>query len=138
MTSEKLSKRKGVSNAWRGVTAATHLLKLGLTTRIFNGKDTMFWRDKWLADLPLLNHALKTPSLLESYRTVNDYWMPRVRWRWNSLRGMLPSEMLRKISNVILRQDGEGKDDICWGLTSSGRFSIFLAYESLLNPPPAR
>ena len=97
------------------MTVATHLLKAGLTTRIFNGKDTLFWRDKWLGDLPLLN----------------DYWMPEVGWRWSSLRGMLPSELLSKITNVILRQDGEGKDDICWGLTGSSCFSIQSAYMSL-------
>ena len=48
VTLEKFSKRKDVSNAWRGVTVATHLLKAGLTTRIFNGKDTLFWHEKWL------------------------------------------------------------------------------------------
>ena len=115
----KYVKLSVTSNAWRGVTVATHLLKMGLTSRIFNGKDTLFWRDKWLGDLPLLN----------------DYWMPQVGWRWSSLRRMLPSKLLSKISNVILRQDDEGKDDICWGLTSSSCFSIHSAYESLLNHP---
>ena len=111
-----------------------NLLKKGIQTRVYNGKDTLFWRDRWVGNSPLLNTAISNPSLPDSYRCVEDYWKPGLGWMWNSLHGFLPSHTLRRLSTMLIRSDDEGKDSMCWGLTSNGKFSISSAYDALMPP----
>ena len=35
---------------------------------------------------------------------------------------------------MLIRSDDEGKDSMCWGLTSNGKFSISSAYDALMPP----
>ena len=64
---DKFSKKNISSNVWQGIIAANTLLKEGLKARVYNGKDSLFWRDKWLGNTPLINTALTIPSFPKSY-----------------------------------------------------------------------
>ena len=50
-----------------------NIIQKGMKSKVYNGKNTLFWRDIWLEDSPLLNFTLKDISLEESYKTVEMY-----------------------------------------------------------------
>ena len=76
----KLTKKIGTSNLWKGVTEAAHILSTGLRRKVYNGEDTLFWRDTWLGEGPLINMALHPLPLDESFKTVKDYWTSNSNW----------------------------------------------------------
>ena len=45
---DKFLKKRRSSNAWQGITTTCPLINKGLKTKVYNGKETLFWRDKWL------------------------------------------------------------------------------------------
>ena len=116
----KLTNKPASSNLWKGVASAVDILLKGTRRRIYNGLDTLFWRDTWLGDTPLLNVALRTISLVDSYKTVHEYWTPSEGWRWNLITGLLPPHIEDRLKAVLVRQDADNKDGTCWGLTSHG------------------
>ena len=65
---DKFSMKNISSNVWQGIIAANTLLKEGLKSRVNNGKDSLFWRDKWLGNTPIINTSLTIPSFPKSYR----------------------------------------------------------------------
>ena len=73
---DKLIKKHGSSNAWRGISSATDLLKRGARITVYNSQNTLFWRDSWLGDFLLINLALQEISFTESFKQVSDYWDP--------------------------------------------------------------
>ena len=63
----KIERKKNSSNAWQGLVAATNILKKRLRQKVYNGASTLFWRDIWLGDLPLISIALHKGNLVDSY-----------------------------------------------------------------------
>ena len=57
---------------------AARSLERGIKMRIYNGKDTLFWRDTWLNNVPLMDTKLRQIPMVDSYKTVEDYWEPNV------------------------------------------------------------
>ena len=47
---KKLNKKQGSSNTWRGITTVAEILRKGARIRVYNGRDTLFWRDLWLGE----------------------------------------------------------------------------------------
>ena len=52
---------------WRGISLASDKLAKGVRRKIYNGADTLFWKDIWLGNEPLQQKALVDFSLVESY-----------------------------------------------------------------------
>ena len=76
----KIKKKMKSSNAWQGLVAAKSIIQKGMKSKVYNGKNTLFWRDIWLEDSLLLDLALKDISLEESYKTVEMYWRGQGGW----------------------------------------------------------
>ena len=55
-------KKRNDSQFWRGIQAVKHKIRFGVTFKVRNGGDTMFWDDIWLADIPL---RLEFPALYD-------------------------------------------------------------------------
>ena len=108
------------------------LLK-GLKAKVYNGKETLFWRDKWPGDSSLLGSALTNISLSESYKCVKDNWNHGSGWRWSALHGLLPHQDLRRLNTTSIRADDNERDATCWELSSNGKFSLSLDYEALMS-----
>ncbi|XVE66798.1 hypothetical protein DITRI_Ditri08aG0108200 [Diplodiscus trichospermus] len=116
------------SNAWRGIVQAKPILSKGVRSLVGNGRNVLFWLDNWLLGEPLINWTLQDISLVEKYRSVNDYWEPGIGWKWNELTGSLCEEIISKLSAFIISEGDEMSDGIYWSETSSGNFSIKTAY----------
>ena len=74
MNTSKFTKKQNSSNAWNGIVPAAGILDKKIKVNAYNGKYTMFWRDKWLEDRPLLDDTLWDIPESESYKTIQDYW----------------------------------------------------------------
>ena len=123
MEIHKLIRKQHSSNAWQSI-VGSNVLRKGMKARVSNGKDTLFWRDSWLGDIPLLDIALKDLTLEESYTMVWHYWNEPNGWNLDSLYGKLPPHILAKLRSILVRANEEGKDNFCWGLFNDGRFSL--------------
>ena len=49
-------------------------IQKGMKSKVYNGMNTLFWRDIWLEDFPLHDLTRKDISLEESYKTMEMYW----------------------------------------------------------------
>ena len=74
--------KSNVSNAWKGIISAAHIIQKGARIEIGNGKNTFFWRDRWLDKSLLLEVALKEISSPISYKMVYQYWDKNSGWKW--------------------------------------------------------
>ena len=110
---DKLLKKRGSSSAWQGIAATCPLINKGLKAKVYNGKETLFWRDKWLRDSPLLGSPLTNISLSEPYKCVKDYWNHGSDWRWNVLHGLLPHQYLRRLNTTSIRVDDNEREATC-------------------------
>ena len=70
--SKKKEKMKS-SNAWQGLVTTKSIIKKCMKSKVYNGKNTLFWRDIWLEDSLLLDLTLKDISVADSYKTVEMY-----------------------------------------------------------------
>lgn len=78
----KFIPKTNYSKAWRGIVAER--------TRIYNGASTLFWRDKRIEEVPLLDIAIKEAGLTNSLKTVKQYWDPTRGWKREDLLGLIP------------------------------------------------
>ena len=133
---DKLLKKRRSSSAWQGIAAACPLplMSIFLKAKVYNGKETLFWRNKWLRDSPLLGSALTNISLLESYKFVKDYWNHGSGWRWNVLHCLLPHQDLRQLNTTGIRADDNEREATCWGLSNNRKFPLSSTYEVLMPP----
>ena len=89
----------------------------------------------WLVDLPLIELALAEINLVDSYRTVREYWCCMKGWRWSDLEGLLPPQICSRLSIVMMRGDERGKDGLCWKGSKMGSFTISSAYNLTMQQP---
>ena len=104
----KLAKKQGSSNSCRGMSSATSILSRGAKVSLYSGHDTLFWRDVWCGNEPLLNLALHEVPTIAFFRKVCEYWNPTRGWKWDELGGLLPPNMVNILSTIFLRLDMEG------------------------------
>lgn len=66
---------KGGSQFWQGLCKVKHKIEWGARQEVNNGKDTLFWEDVWLGEVPL---KLIFPQIYTYCRdkncTVNECW----------------------------------------------------------------
>ena len=89
------------SHFWKGINKIKHLLDWGASFTVNNGKNTRFWEDVWINQIPL---KLAFPKLYEfSYAkncTVSDYF---VGGEWNiPLRRSLGATEVKQWEELLL------------------------------------
>ena len=109
----KIKKKRKSLNAWQGLVAMKSVIQKGMKSKVYNGKNTLFWRDIWLEDSPLLDLTLKDISLEESYKTVEMYWSGKGGWFWEALQGKVPPQILLKMGTMMVRSNSSGEDGFC-------------------------
>jgi hypothetical protein len=121
------------SQFWKSLHKIKHLIKMGASHVVVDGRCTMFWIDQWYGDKPLRCkfHSLfeiSGDSTITVARACGD---PRtVRFRL-SLDPGLRAAWLELAAIVDLVQLGVGSDIMRWNLEPSGVFSVKLMYAKL-------
>lgn len=49
---------KEISNFWKAIMAARHILDKGMRKQVRNGENVYFWKDKWIEGVPLDGESL--------------------------------------------------------------------------------
>lgn len=69
----EISASTNASNLWHGINEAKSLLEGGVRCHVQNGRDTKFWLDKWIEEVPLYSMVEgNIPDHLIQY-SVADY-----------------------------------------------------------------
>ena len=67
-------KEEGIaSNVWHDINEAATTLTKGAKINVYDRKDTLLWRDKWIGDSPLLERVTQQISMIDSFKRVKDY-----------------------------------------------------------------
>nr|GMD44284.1 uncharacterized protein LOC109181186 [Ipomoea batatas] len=92
------------------------------TKSINNGWDTLFWREKWVTDIPLIQSAIGVDLNTEIEKTVADYWTNGRGWDWNALGGKLSDKIKDAMKYYAIVEQGEVCNEIYWrDVKASGR-----------------
>ena len=70
---QKLMRKQISLNAWQGIVIGADVIQKGKRSRILNGKNTLFWRDIWVGDLPLIDLAIKD-LVSRLYPRLGEEW----------------------------------------------------------------
>ena len=107
---------------------AADLLKSGSRIEVQNGRNTLFWRDWWIGDFPLLDVATHKVSASDSFKLVKDYLKCNEGWMWEELHNVLPQQTLRKITPILLRNYPSSDDSLVCSPSPKGYFTVSSAY----------
>ena len=77
-----------------------------------------------MGDAPLISVATKPIPFIESYKTMRDYRIPSGSWNWSILNGLVPPPTENEFAAVMIRQDNQTGDGICWGHSIDGLFKV--------------
>lgn len=65
----------------------------------------------------------------EKLMKVHDYWINGQRWNWEALNDILPDYLKNKLEALMLSEEENTEDIICWGSSTIGKFTIRSAYD---------
>ncbi|KAL6218271.1 hypothetical protein ACLB2K_011486 [Fragaria x ananassa] len=127
---ENYKKPSNCSHTWSGIVFAAKLVNRGLQWRIGNARAAKFWVDKWSQCGILADLALDCASI-DLNAIVKDFWVDKM-WNSSLLLNSLPFEVVDIITAIpIFTCDLQ--DNIIWGGTPSGNFTIKCAYKLLYD-----
>ena len=125
-----------MSNVWKEITDNAAWLKKGSAVAIGNGQITLFWDHCWATNIPLRSLAVASiPTELDG-ATVEEMWMVRIGWRWDSFSNLLPVDVIKRIEAHKLIENPEVGDLRYWKGSTSGKFSIKHAISLMREDPP--
>lgn len=111
------------------------LCKQGCRWIIGDGSSILFWEDIWLEDIgPLISQVdFEVPEQLR-YRPVVDFVDDTGQWNLGLFLQFFPRSILKRIRATPTPVQGNGKDELYWQLTASGKFTVQSAYQLLGEP----
>ncbi|CAL1382969.1 unnamed protein product [Linum trigynum] len=128
-----LQKKQGSSLAWRSFVSTANLLKKGLAINVKSGRNTHFWLDPWILQVPLIERAVADVSEDQKHKTVADMWDPESGWRMEEFHHLLPNQITDKIRATPIDPLAMEEDRSFWSLTTNGHFSVQSAYKAILQ-----
>jgi len=127
------------SNAWKGIIETMPLTEQGMGIALGDGRQTLFWHQRWLDGKRLIDHTVQTVPEDHINKRVCDYWSPNTGWDWSTLEHFLPLDILYRIASFDLSSEAVG-DNVAWTANQSGKFTvksairIIQAEETLVDP----
>lgn len=109
---EMFQSKTDASNAWRGITDNIDILKRGMSPAVGNGQNTLFWRQPWAINVPLIERATQLPPAECLDVKVQDMWDSHSGWRTECFADYLPATVLKVIDSFELQDDPEAIDRI--------------------------
>lgn len=128
-----IKSKPGASNAWRGIVKAMARVKDGIRMQIHNGKDTSFWNDSWLDNIPLRNWVNMDDNNHHNGKVVADYWSAENGRDWETIGNSIPYYLCRKMELMFVTNNDRDQDEIYWAHEGSGKLSVNSAYNCINN-----
>ena len=104
-----------------------------MRTLIGDGKDVLFWLDRWVDERPVRAYLLHELNFADLHKFVADYWTNGVGWNWLAFQTFLPSHIIERIRAVMVHDESDLKDSWFWSHTTDGEFSVHTAYNYLVS-----
>lgn len=121
------------SNIWRGIVENSHVIQQGAQAAVGNGRTTLFWDDKWVTNVPLLDLAVKEAPIEVLASTVEEMWDKTGDWKWEKFSEYLPLEVAKRIQACEFSNDPNAIDSFSWNVSSNGVFSIKSAMNIIIK-----
>ena len=68
-----LMNKHSSSNSCKGTVEGATIVQVELRAKVYNGVNTLFWREGWIGNAQIIEQTPTTLPLAESFRTVKDY-----------------------------------------------------------------
>ncbi|CAN1746300.1 Putative ribonuclease H protein At1g65750 [Linum perenne] len=102
----------------------------GIHWNIGNGRNTLFWTDRWIdSGAVLIDHAINIQEV-DSSLSVSDFCNNNC-WDLQKLRSVLPEAFVLQVYGMSPPRADGGTDCRAWGLEGDGVFSVKSAYGML-------
>lgn len=67
---------------------------------IKDGKNTRFWRDKWISNVGTLEDLFPSTCPAAELNFPVSFYASALGWNWNHLENLVPQDICDKIANV--------------------------------------
>ena len=137
------SKNRTCSQFWKGIQTVKYKIRFGLGFKVHNGRDTIFWDDVWLTNVPLRLDFLEIYiKCRKKDDWVRDLWDGEA-WSIPLCRTLVSSnlpawdKLMDQLEAVQLHSDSEPNTPI-WLLKKYGTYTTksnfrFLSYGGVTN-----
>ena len=115
---------RNLSNAWKGICENKSILDKGIMHSLGYGQQTLFWRHRRALEQPLMRWQFGLCPSTDQNQTVAEYWQLGLGWRWDDFEALLPRDILERIRAIQVYPDARIQDELFWGKTSLGLFSM--------------
>lgn len=130
----RITHKTDASNLWRGICSYWSHVEKNLEWRIGNGSAIGIWFDHWaLHEGPFIKYATNMPQEYDLDSTVNHFVSLSDQWDRQKLLTYLPDEVCKKILALHVPTHDGFADRIIWSISHDGDFSLYSAYNSLLD-----
>ncbi|KAL8160789.1 hypothetical protein V2J09_012278 [Rumex salicifolius] len=128
------SPRSNSSHVWKSILCGIRKVVVkGCAWNVGNGEAVSFWDDRWLLDSPLDEVAVGSIDEQDCSRIVASYWSPEEGWNWQELTHILPKQVRLQIPPMVVSSDIDLLDQIRWGLSMDGEYSVGSGYALIKN-----
>ncbi|KAG7552028.1 Reverse transcriptase domain [Arabidopsis thaliana x Arabidopsis arenosa] len=126
-------------STWRSVGIGLREVVLnGYSWVIGDGKNILFWRDKWLADLPLMDTATQDVPAEYERLTARDLWRNGSGWDFGRISPFVSENKRLEMAAFVLDTVTGARDRLAWGETWDGLFTVKSAYAMLTRDDSPR
>ena len=114
--------RKAGSQFWCSIQAIKHLIRLGASFSVGDGRGTLFWLDPWLegstirSEFPQLFAICADPMVLVADAAAHGRWEVGFRRTFAPAEAMAWAALLARLP----RRRSLSSDTVTWSLTPSG------------------
>ncbi|CAA7053633.1 unnamed protein product [Microthlaspi erraticum] len=122
------------SSTWRSVVLGIRdVLQPGHTWAMGDGRNMLFWTDKWLLGNALrdVEGAVVPEALLGL--TASDLWIDGVGWDLTQIAPHVSENTKLELAAVVVNRVSGKQDKMAWGGTPDGRFTVSSAYRFLVR-----
>ncbi|CAN1219300.1 Putative ribonuclease H protein At1g65750, partial [Linum perenne] len=120
-------KSKRWSSCWKGINETWPIFTGGLYWGIRNGKQTNFWRERWLDDGTIIGDLIQPPTCQANW-VVADFCTSDDRWDLTKLADVLPDPILQGVMGMSPPCNELDEDIPIWGLEPHGMYSVKTGY----------
>jgi len=123
------------SPIWSDLLKVRHIYLRGRSTKVKNGKCTLFWEEAWFKQKPLCTlHPVLYDLCLDKHITVHHFVLKHAQLQFSRwLPPLLFSSWISLVGEIYSYPFENENDVIFWKLSRNGKFSTISIYDLLTS-----